>query len=113
MERPEDVKMASGILERGYDPSSGLASGSGGNTVLRKIDQWDICVSYGGMIALMLVLAGILMGGRHWTGPRLGEPGPLFNRSERRRQRKRRPRSKQKQSQKRQQPIVGVTDKQP
>ncbi|MBT2550975.1 hypothetical protein [Arthrobacter sp. ISL-65] len=40
------------------------------------------------------VLAGILIGGRHWTGPRFGEPRPPFNGPGRRR-RKRRPRSKQ------------------
>lgn len=40
-------------------------------------------------------LAGILIGGRFWAGPRLGEPRPPFN-GPRRRSRKRRPRPKQK-----------------
>ena len=51
------------------------------------------------------VLAGILIGGRYWSGPRLGEPRPPFNGPARRR-RKRRPRSKQKQAQKREKPTV-------
>jgi hypothetical protein len=41
-------------------------------------------------------LAGILIGGRYWTGPRLGQPRPPFNGPGKRRRRKRRPRSKQK-----------------
>lgn len=45
------------------------------------------------------VLAGILIGGRYWNGPRFGEPRPPFNGPSRRR-RKRRPKSKQKQTQK-------------
>ena len=45
------------------------------------------------------VLAGILLGGRYWIGPRLGEPRPPFNGPSRRR-RKRRPKSKQQQTQK-------------
>lgn len=43
-------------------------------------------------------LAGILIGGRYWTGPRLGQPRPPFYVPGKRR-RKRRPRSKQKQAQ--------------
>jgi hypothetical protein len=44
------------------------------------------------------VLAGILLGGRYWSGPRLGEPRPPFNVSGKTpRKRKRKPRSKQKQ----------------
>jgi hypothetical protein len=55
------------------------------------------------------VLAGILIGGRNWSGPRLGEPRPPFNGpGSRRRRRKRRPRSKQKQTQKREKPTVGA-----
>ncbi len=42
------------------------------------------------------VLAGILIGGRYWTGPRLGQPRPPFSGPGKRRRRKRRPRSKQK-----------------
>ncbi|WP_457965619.1 hypothetical protein M1E17_04030 [Arthrobacter sp. D1-29] len=42
------------------------------------------------------VLAGILIGGRYWTGPRRGQPRPPFNGlGSRRRRRKRRPRQKQ------------------
>ncbi|WLQ06116.1 hypothetical protein [Arthrobacter oryzae] len=44
-------------------------------------------------------LAGILIGGRYWTGPRLGQPRPPFNGQSKRRRRKRRP--KQKETQKR------------
>jgi hypothetical protein len=40
------------------------------------------------------VLAGILIGGRYWTGPRLGEPRPPFNGPGKRRRRKRRPKHK-------------------
>lgn len=36
------------------------------------------------------VLAGILVGGRYWTGPRLGQPRPPFNGPGKRRRRKRR-----------------------
>jgi hypothetical protein len=50
-------------------------------------------------------LAGILIGGRFWAGPRLGEPRPPFNGPSRRR-RQRRPRPKQ--TQKREKPSVGV-----
>jgi hypothetical protein len=45
-------------------------------------------------------LAGILLGGRYWSGPKIGEPRPPFNvQAKRRRKRKRKPRSKQKQKQ--------------
>jgi hypothetical protein len=40
------------------------------------------------------VLAGILIGGRYWTGPRRGEPRPPFNGPGKRRRRKRRPKQK-------------------
>jgi hypothetical protein len=40
------------------------------------------------------VLAGILIGGRYWTGPRLGVPRPPFNGPGKRRRRKRRPKQK-------------------
>jgi hypothetical protein len=36
-------------------------------------------------------LAGILLGGRYWIGPRLGEPRPPFNGPRRRRRRRKRP----------------------
>lgn len=54
------------------------------------------------------VLAGILIGGRYWSGHRLGEPRPPFNGPNRRRRRKRRPRSKQKQTQGLENPTVGA-----
>ena len=42
------------------------------------------------------VLAGILIGGRYWSGPRFGAPRPPFSgQSTRRRRRKRRPRARQ------------------
>lgn len=45
-------------------------------------------------------LAGILLGGRYWNAPKVGEPRPPFNvQARRRRKRKRKPRSKQKQKQ--------------
>lgn len=45
-------------------------------------------------------LAGILVGGRYWSGPKPGEPRPPFaGQGGRRRRRKRRPTSKQKQPQ--------------
>jgi hypothetical protein len=54
-------------------------------------------------------LAGILIGGRYWSGPRLGAPRPPFNGpGSRRRRRKRRPRVKQKQTQKHAEPVVGA-----
>lgn len=40
-------------------------------------------------------LAGILIGGRYWTGPRLGQPRQPFNGPGKRRRRKRRPTQKQ------------------
>lgn len=40
------------------------------------------------------VLAGILIGGRYWTGPRLGQPRPPFTGPGKRRRRKRRPKQK-------------------
>lgn len=43
-------------------------------------------------------LAGILIGGRYWTGPRLGQPRPPFNGQGKRRRRKRRPRQKKTQN---------------
>jgi hypothetical protein len=46
------------------------------------------------------VLAGILIGGRYWSGPLFGAPRPPFNGPGRRRRRKRRPKSKQNQTQK-------------
>lgn len=46
-------------------------------------------------------LAGILIGGRYWSGPKFGEPRPPFaGQGGRRRRRNHRPRSKQKQPQK-------------
>jgi hypothetical protein len=39
-------------------------------------------------------LAGILIGGRYWTGLRLGQPRPPFNGRSKRRRRKRRPKQK-------------------
>lgn len=43
-------------------------------------------------------LAGLLIGGRYWSGPKFGEPRPPFaGQGGRRRRRKRRPKSKQKQ----------------
>lgn len=46
-------------------------------------------------------LAGILIGGRYWSGPKFGEPRPPFaGQGGRWRRRKRRPKSKQKQPQK-------------
>ncbi|MGR0160357.1 hypothetical protein [Paenarthrobacter nitroguajacolicus] len=47
------------------------------------------------------VLGGILLGGRYWSGPRLGEPRPPFNvrtKTQRKRKRKRKPRTQQKQN---------------
>lgn len=45
-------------------------------------------------------LAGILIGGRYWSGPKFGEPRPPFaGQGGRRRRRKRRPKSKQEQPQ--------------
>jgi hypothetical protein len=45
-------------------------------------------------------LAGVLIGGRYWSGPKFGEPRPPFaGQGGRRRRRKRRPRVKQKQTQ--------------
>ncbi|HEY3575711.1 MAG TPA: hypothetical protein VGK98_18035 [Arthrobacter sp.] len=57
------------------------------------------------------VLAGILIGGRYWSGPRFGEPRPPFNGPGRRRRRKRRPKQKQskQQTQKREEPAVGAS----
>lgn len=47
------------------------------------------------------VLGGILLGGRYWSGPRLGEPRPPFNvRTKTQRKRKRKPRTQQKQNKK-------------
>lgn len=40
------------------------------------------------------VLAGILIGGRYWTGPRLGQPRPPFSGQGKRRRRKRRPKQR-------------------
>jgi hypothetical protein len=54
------------------------------------------------------VLAGILIGGRYWAGPRFGEPRPPFNGQGRRHRRKSRPKSKQKQTQKSGKPVVGA-----
>lgn len=48
------------------------------------------------------VLAGILIGGRYWAGPRLGQPRPPFNGTGKRRRRKRRLK------QKRDNPAVGA-----
>lgn len=55
------------------------------------------------------VLAGILIGGRYWTGPRIGQPRPPFN-GPRRRRRKRRSRARPKQepAQKREKAAAGV-----
>ncbi|WP_243836857.1 hypothetical protein [Paenarthrobacter nitroguajacolicus] len=45
------------------------------------------------------VLGGILLGGRYWSGPRLGEPRPPFNvRAKTQRKRKRKPRTQQNQN---------------
>lgn len=60
-------------------------------------------------------LAGILIGGRYWSGPRFGEPRPPFNGPGRRRRRKRRPKQKQskpKQTQTREEPAVGASHEQ-
>ncbi|MDR6989784.1 hypothetical protein J2Y66_004301 [Paenarthrobacter nitroguajacolicus] len=44
------------------------------------------------------ILAGILLGGRYWSGPRLGEPRPPYNvQAKRQRKRKRKSRAKAKQ----------------
>lgn len=52
-------------------------------------------------------LAGILIGGRYWSGPRFGAPRPPFNGpGSRRRWRNTRPRVKQKQTQKREKPAA-------
>ena len=53
-------------------------------------------------------LAGILIGGRYWSGPRLGEPRPPFNGPGRRRRRRKRRPKQQKQTQKREQPAVAA-----
>ena len=53
-------------------------------------------------------LAGILMGGRYWSGPRFGQPRPPFNGPNRRRRRKRKPRAKQKPAQGLEKPTVGA-----
>ena len=58
------------------------------------------------------VLAGILIGGRNWAGPRIGEPRPPFNGPSRRRRRKRRPRSKQKPTPGLEKPTVGAAHEQ-
>lgn len=52
-------------------------------------------------------LAGILIGGRYWSGARLGEPRPPFNGPGRRRRRRKRRPNQQKQTQKRAKPVVG------
>jgi hypothetical protein len=59
------------------------------------------------------VLAGILIGGRYWSGPRFGAPRPPFNSQyKRRRRKKRRPRSQKKlDSTKHQKPPVGASHK--
>jgi len=49
-------------------------------------------------------LAGILIGGRYWTGPRLGEPRPPFNGPGRRRRRRKRRPKQQMQKPKREMP---------
>lgn len=55
-------------------------------------------------------LAGILIGGRYWSGPKFGEPRPPFaGQGGRRRRRKRRQRVKQKQTQNHPEPVVGAT----
>ena len=54
------------------------------------------------------VLAGILIGGRYWSGTRCGAPRPPFNVQARRRRRRRRPRPEQKQSPKREKPVAGA-----
>jgi hypothetical protein len=51
-------------------------------------------------------LAGMLIGGRYWSGPQFGEPRPPFYVPGKRRRRKRRP--KQKQTPKRENPTVGA-----
>ena len=53
-------------------------------------------------------LAGILIGGRYWSGPRLGEPRPPFNGPGRRRRRRKRRPKQQKQTQKREKPAVAA-----
>lgn len=53
------------------------------------------------------IVAGILIGGRYWSGPRMGEPRPPFSGPGKRRRRRRRPRSKQ-QTQKHEQPVAGT-----
>ncbi|MEC5185228.1 MFS family permease [Cryobacterium sp. MP_3.1] len=53
-------------------------------------------------------LAGILIGGRYWSGPQFGAPRPPFNgQGRRRRRRKRRPKQ-QKQTQRRSRPAVAA-----
>jgi hypothetical protein len=60
------------------------------------------------------VLAGILIGGRYWSGPRFGEPRPPFNGPGRRRRRKRRPKQKQSKpkTQKHEKPTIGAAHEQ-
>lgn len=53
-------------------------------------------------------LAGMLIGGRYWSGPRFGEPRPPFYIPGQRRRRKRRPRSKPRQRQGLENPTVGA-----
>ncbi len=53
-------------------------------------------------------LAGILIGGRYWAGPRFGEPRPPFNGPSRRWRRKRRLRAKQKRAQGLEKPTIGA-----
>lgn len=53
-------------------------------------------------------LAGILLGGRYWSGPRLGEPRPPFNGPGRRRRRRKRRPKQQKHTQKRETPAVAA-----
>jgi len=58
-------------------------------------------------------LAGILLGGRYWSGPRLGEPRPPFNGPGRRRRRRKRRPTRQKQTQKREKrPVAPAREKQ-
>lgn len=58
------------------------------------------------------VLAGILIGGRYWSGDRLGEPRPPFSGSRQRQRRKRRSRSKSMQAQEDQNPVAAATQDQ-